>query len=189
MLQRHHGCSERLNIFFLHASDNLYKLGEFPRTVLPCGSAKRPVFPSLLKGYHADLHHYGAWLVFALVFLESLGLPLPGEAILVSAAIFAGTTQNISIALVLLAAVAGAIIGSLGFVLWVGAYYFGKGVEEFARPFAIALAVVGAIVVVFMIVYWRRKEQELAAAAERDIPGRVNLSGSVFPPVPPATLI
>jgi len=34
-----------------------------------------------------------------------------------------------------------------------------------------ALAVVGAIVVVSMILYWRRKEQELAAAAEQDIPG------------------
>ena len=34
-----------------------------------------------------------------------------------------------------------------------------------------ALAVVGAIVVVSMIVYWRLKEQELATAAERDIPG------------------
>ena len=34
-----------------------------------------------------------------------------------------------------------------------------------------ALAVVGAIVVVSMILYWRRKEQELAATAERDIPG------------------
>jgi membrane protein DedA with SNARE-associated domain len=52
-----------------------------------------------------------------------------------------------------------------------GAYYPGKGVEEFARPFAMALAVIGAIVVVSMILYWRRKEQELAAAAEREIPG------------------
>jgi hypothetical protein len=52
-----------------------------------------------------------------------------------------------------------------------GAYYFGKGVEEFAQPFAIALAVLGAIVVVSMVIYWRRKEQELAAAAKRDIPG------------------
>ena len=45
------------------------------------------------------------------------------------------------------------------------------GVEEFAQPFAIALAVLGAIVVVSMVIYWRRKEQELAAAAKRDIPG------------------
>jgi membrane protein DedA with SNARE-associated domain len=53
------------------------------------------------------IHQYGAWIVFALVFLESIGLPLPGEAILVSAAIFAGTTQELSIALVLLSAVLG----------------------------------------------------------------------------------
>jgi putative ABC transport system permease protein len=43
--------------------------------------------------------------------------------------------------------------------------------EELARPFALALAVVGAIMVVSMILYWQRKKQELAAAAERDIPG------------------
>ena len=40
------------------------------------------------------IHQYGAWIVFALVFLESIGLPLPGEAVLVSAAIFAGTTPG-----------------------------------------------------------------------------------------------
>src|SRR5262249_26008646 len=36
------------------------------------------------------------------------------------------------------------------------AYYLSKGVEELARPFALALAVVGTIVVVSMILYWRR---------------------------------
>jgi hypothetical protein len=63
--------------------------------------------------------------------------------------------------------------GAVGWALFygLGAYYLGKGVEEFAPPFAMALAVVGAIVVVSIILYWRRKEQELAAAAERDIPG------------------
>ena len=62
------------------------------------------------------IHHYGAWIVFALVFLESIGLPLPGEAILVSAAIFAGTTQELGIALILLSAVLGAMLGStIGF--------------------------------------------------------------------------
>ena len=68
------------------------------------------------------IHQYGAWIVFALVFLESIGLPLPGEAILVSAAIFAGTTQELGIALVLLSAVLGAILGStIGF--WIGDRY------------------------------------------------------------------
>src|ERR1700749_2517807 len=68
------------------------------------------------------VHQYGAWLVFGLVFLESIGLPLPGEAILVSAAIFAGTTRELGIALVLLSAVLGAILGStIGF--WIGDRY------------------------------------------------------------------
>ena len=58
------------------------------------------------------IHRYGAGIMLALVFLESIGLPLPGEAILVSAAIFAGTTQELGIALVLLSAVLGAILGS-----------------------------------------------------------------------------
>jgi membrane protein DedA with SNARE-associated domain len=68
------------------------------------------------------------------------------------------------------------IANSVGAMAWalfygLGAYYLGKGVEEFARPFAMALAVVGAIVVISMIFYWRRKEEELAAAVERDTPG------------------
>lgn len=198
------------------------------------------------------IHQYGAWIVFALVFLESIGLPLPGEAILVSAAILAGTTQELSIVLVLIAAIIGAIIGSIigfwvgdrygyplllrygsyigltetrikiaqylfrrqgiivvliarfvavmrsvvGFIAganrmpftnfmiansagaagWalfygLGAYYLGKGVEEFAKPFAMVLAVIAAIVVVSAIIYWRRIERQLADAAERDIPG------------------
>jgi len=58
------------------------------------------------------IHQYGAWIVFALVFLESIGLPLPGETILVSAAIFAGTTQELSIVSVLVSAVLGAVLGS-----------------------------------------------------------------------------
>jgi membrane protein DedA with SNARE-associated domain len=198
------------------------------------------------------IHQYGAWIVFALVFLESIGLPLPGEAILVSAAIFAGTTQELSIVLVLFAAIIGAILGSIigfwigdrygyplllrygsyigltetrikiaqylfrrqgiivvliarfvavmrsvvGFIAganrmpftnfmiansagaagWalfygLGAYFLGKGVEEFAKPFALALAVIAAIVIVSVIIYWRRIERQLADAAERDIPG------------------
>jgi Uncharacterized membrane-associated protein len=68
------------------------------------------------------IHHYGAWVVFILVFLEAIGLPFPGETILVTAAIYAGTTQNLSIGLVLLAAVLGVMLGSLiGF--WIGQHY------------------------------------------------------------------
>lgn len=198
------------------------------------------------------IDQYGAWIVFALVFLESIGLPLPGEAILVTAAIFAGTTQELSIVFVVVAAIIGALLGSIigfwigdrygyplllrygsyigltetrikiaqylfrrqgmvvvliarfvavlrsvvgfiaganrmpvasfmiansaGAIAWalfygLGAYYLGKGVEQFAKPFAMALAAVAAIVVISAIIYWRRKEQQLAADAERAIPG------------------
>src|SRR5262245_46220223 len=64
------------------------------------------------------IHHYGGWVVFWLVFLEAVGLPLPGETILVSAAIYAGTTQNIGIGLVLIAGILGATLGSfVGFAI------------------------------------------------------------------------
>src|SRR6516164_5167761 len=60
------------------------------------------------------IHRYGAGIVLALVFLESI-LPLLGEAILVSAVIVAGTTQELGIAL---SAVLGAILGStIGFLI------------------------------------------------------------------------
>jgi hypothetical protein len=49
--------------------------------------------------------------------------------------------------------------------------YLGKGFEKFACPAAIALAVIVAIAIAGVFLYWRRKEQELAAAAERAIPG------------------
>jgi len=67
----------------------------------------------------ALLATYGYGLVLAVVALESAGLPLPGETVLVTASVYAGTTHNMAIAGVIAAAAAGAIIGdNLGF--WVG---------------------------------------------------------------------
>ena len=54
-----------------------------------------------------------------MVALESIGLPVPGETTLIAAAIYAGTTHRLSIALVILAAFIGAVVGdSIGF--WIG---------------------------------------------------------------------
>jgi membrane protein DedA with SNARE-associated domain len=50
-------------------------------------------------------------------------------------------------------------------------FFLGKGFEKFARPAAMVLAFVAAIALAAVILYWRRKEQELAVAAERAIPG------------------
>lgn len=61
---------------------------------------------------------HGAWIVGVLIGLESLGLPLPGEAALVAAAIYAGTTGDLSIVGVLTAALVGAIVGdSAGYLI------------------------------------------------------------------------
>jgi membrane protein DedA with SNARE-associated domain len=62
---------------------------------------------------------YGYWAVFVIVALESMGVPIPGETALVSAAVYAGTTQDLGVLQVILAATAGAILGdNIGF--WVG---------------------------------------------------------------------
>ena len=66
-----------------------------------------------LKGALAS---YGYLAVFAFVGIESLGVPFPGETMLVTAAVYAGTSGNLSILVVIAAAATGAIIGdNIGF--------------------------------------------------------------------------
>lgn len=61
---------------------------------------------------------YGYWALLLLVAAESMGIPLPGETMLVVASVYAGTTHRLHIALVVLAAAAGAILGdNLGFLV------------------------------------------------------------------------
>lgn len=65
------------------------------------------------------LHAYGYWAVFGLVLLETTGIPAPGETMLIAAAAYAGATHQLSIAWVIGAAVAAAILGdNAGF--WIG---------------------------------------------------------------------
>ncbi len=67
---------------------------------------------------------YGYWIVAGVIGLESMGLPLPGETMLIIAAIYAGTTHQLDIALVIAAAAAGAILGdNIGFMI-------GRGVGQ-----------------------------------------------------------
>ena len=62
--------------------------------------------------------HYGYLAVFAIVGLESLGVPLPGETTLIAAALYAGATHKLSIVAVIAAASAGAIVGdNLGYAI------------------------------------------------------------------------
>jgi membrane protein DedA with SNARE-associated domain len=69
--------------------------------------------------------HYGYGAIFVIVMLESAGIPMPGETILVTAAVYAATKHALDIRWVIAAAAGGAILGdNIGF--WVG--------REFGEP-------------------------------------------------------
>lgn len=76
---------------------------------------------------HHDIQHlietYGYGVVVGLNFIESFGIPVPGETALIVAAIYAGTTHKLNIYLLVGATVAGTLLGDiLGFALgsWAG---------------------------------------------------------------------
>src|SRR3979490_1631232 len=73
-----------------------------------------------LPGVFADmqpvLEHWGYLGVGGMLFLEDFGVPVPGEIMLIAAAIFAGAGQ-MNIAVVFLVAVLAAVIGdNIGFI-------------------------------------------------------------------------
>lgn len=57
------------------------------------------------------IQHYGTGLVGLTVGLESLGLPLPGESLLIAAALYAAASGQLNIALLVLMAALGACLG------------------------------------------------------------------------------
>jgi membrane protein DedA with SNARE-associated domain len=68
------------------------------------------------------LHEYGYAAIVAVIALENVGLPVPGETILITSAIFAATTHELNAVVIVIAAtlaafggaVAGFMIGSYG---------------------------------------------------------------------------
>jgi membrane protein DedA with SNARE-associated domain len=62
---------------------------------------------------------YGCWAVAFIVTLESMGVPLPGETLLIAVAIYAAKSGQPNIAMLIGAAAAGAILGdNIGY--WIG---------------------------------------------------------------------
>jgi membrane protein DedA with SNARE-associated domain len=65
------------------------------------------------------IQSYGYYAVFALIALESMGVPLPGETALIAAALYAGTTHHLNIVVLAAVAASAAVIGdNAGY--WVG---------------------------------------------------------------------
>src|SRR3989441_9881367 len=72
----------------------------------------------LARNLDALLATYGYLAVFVFVGVESMGIPVRGETMLVTAAIYAGTTGRRSILWVIVASAAGAIVGdNIGYVI------------------------------------------------------------------------
>jgi membrane protein DedA with SNARE-associated domain len=59
---------------------------------------------------------YGYYAVFTLIALESMGIPLPGETALISAALYAGTTHHLNVVVLAVVAIFGDNAG----------YWFGR---------------------------------------------------------------
>jgi membrane protein DedA with SNARE-associated domain len=70
------------------------------------------------------LSTYGYFAVFLFIGIESLGIPFPGETMLITAAVYAGATHNLAIQGIIPAAIAGAVIGdNIGFAIgWFGGF-------------------------------------------------------------------
>jgi len=67
-----------------------------------------------MLAHHAHLlTHAGYGAIMLAICIESLGIPFPGEATLLAAAIYAGSTHRLDIALVIAAAAAGAVVGGI----------------------------------------------------------------------------
>jgi membrane protein DedA with SNARE-associated domain len=54
---------------------------------------------------------YGLWVLFPVVMLEGMGIPVPGETALLATAVYAGSTDKISIVPVVLIAATAAMVG------------------------------------------------------------------------------
>ena len=80
-------------------------------------SSAAVALPGIFKSLAPALDHYGYLSVAGLVFLEDFGVPVPGETVLIAAAIYAGAGR-LNAVLVGLIAVAAAIAGdNVGFAI------------------------------------------------------------------------
>src|SRR5579872_7453840 len=87
------------------------------------GSPQKPAHALTNRDMHFDagqldavLTTYGYAAVFAFVMIESLGIPFPGETMVIAASVYAGSSHHLSPWLIWAVAAAGAIIGdNIGF--------------------------------------------------------------------------
>lgn len=76
-----------------------------------------PALPGVLADLAPILDRWGYWAVGALVFAEDFGVPVPGETVLIAAAVYAGAGR-LNVVVVGVIAVAAAVCGdNIGYVI------------------------------------------------------------------------
>src|SRR5215469_8157786 len=86
-------------------------------TAATLASSPPPNLPGFLNVVAPYLEHYSYWAILLLVMLEDFGIPVPGETILIAAAIFAGAGR-LNIVLVGVVGFIAAILGdNIGFAI------------------------------------------------------------------------
>ncbi|HEY1566521.1 MAG TPA: DedA family protein, partial [Solirubrobacteraceae bacterium] len=85
--------------------------------MLIAAAATAQHLPGALHALEPTLNHYGYLAVAGLVLIEDFGVPVPGETILILAAVYAGTGR-LNILLVALLGFCGAVLGdNVGFAI------------------------------------------------------------------------
>jgi membrane protein DedA with SNARE-associated domain len=80
-------------------------------------SGPQPVLPGFLNSLASPLAHFGLWAVLALVLVEDFGIPVPGETVLIAAAIYAGSGR-LNVVAVGLVGFAAAVVGdNIGYAI------------------------------------------------------------------------
>ena len=80
-------------------------------------SGSTPPLPGFLNSLAGPLNHFGYWAVLLLVMIEDFGIPVPGETVLIAAAIYAGAGRLNVVAVGLIGFVAAVIGDNIGFAI------------------------------------------------------------------------
>jgi membrane protein DedA with SNARE-associated domain len=75
-----------------------------------------PQLPGFLGSMAPILSHYGYLAVFVVVFVESFGVPAPGQTILIAAAVYAGA-GHLNVVVVAMLGLLAAVVGDIGFLI------------------------------------------------------------------------
>jgi membrane protein DedA with SNARE-associated domain len=76
-----------------------------------------PPLPGVLGDLAPLLDHWGYLAVGGLLFVEDFGVPVPGETVLIAAAVYAGTGQLNIVAVVVIAFVAAVVGDNVGYAI------------------------------------------------------------------------